>query len=100
LRVLYVTRVHTCALPISQFTHAKDLPQLLADCRRHRRCMSADCPECSRAGQRWFVAEVTGLPQDKTKALVSISIAFPKHRVPERSEERRVGKESRWTSEE
>ena len=45
--------------------------------------MSGACPECGRAIQRWFVAQVTKLPLSKSEQLTSISIAFPKHRVPE-----------------
>ena len=43
------------------FPEAKKLAKILARCKRRRRCMSGACPECGRAFQRWFVAEVKNL---------------------------------------
>lgn len=35
---------------------ARELADLIAGCREGHRCLSGACPECSRAGQRLFVA--------------------------------------------
>ncbi len=68
----------------SQFPETKNPAKVLAHCRPRRRCMSGACPECGRGLQRVFVAEVRKLAKgDGGRELVSISIAFPKHRVSE-----------------
>jgi hypothetical protein len=65
----------------SQFSEAKKLAKILARCKRRRRCMSGACPECGRAFQRWFVAEVVNLTSnDSPLDLIAVSIAFPHHR--------------------
>jgi hypothetical protein len=79
-RKRYIKRLRRFSL---QSPEARRLAKVLASCGRHHRCMSGACPECARAFQRWFVAEVTGLPLSKSEQLTSISIAFPKHRVPQ-----------------
>jgi len=66
----------------SQFPETKALAKTLARCKPRRRCMSGSCPECRRAFQRWFVAQVVDLagnadPDD----LNSASIIFEKHRT-------------------
>ena len=45
----------------SEFPEAKKLVDVLAQCKRRRRCMSGACPECGRAFQRWFVSRVAAL---------------------------------------
>jgi hypothetical protein len=68
----------------SEFPEAKELAKLLVRCKRRRRCMSGACPECGRAFQRFFVIEVKKLTKGESEQeLASISIAFPKYRVPE-----------------
>ena len=68
----------------SQFSEAAKLAKILARCKRRRRCMSGACPECGRAFQRFFVAEVSKLAKSTSQQeLASISIAFPKHRAAE-----------------
>jgi hypothetical protein len=63
---------------------AKELGRILARCKRRRRCMSGACPECCRAFQRFFAAEVSKLAASKSQQeLASISIAFPKRRTAE-----------------
>ena len=53
----------------SQFPEAAELAQILARCKRRRRCMSGACPECGRAFQRWFVAEVKNLASNDSPEL-------------------------------
>jgi len=43
------------------FPRATDLAERMAQCRPRHRCMSAACPECLRAFQRWFVCNVIKL---------------------------------------
>jgi hypothetical protein len=46
--------------------------------------MSGACPECGRAFQRWFVAQVTDLASNESSlGLIAVSIAFTKHRTAE-----------------
>jgi hypothetical protein len=60
---------------------AEKLADILARCKRRRRCMSAACPECGRAFQRWFVAQVMNLASNKKPLdLIAVSVAFPHHR--------------------
>ena len=53
-------------------------------CRPGKRCLSGACPECGRAFQRWFVHSTTALisASPPSGELVSVSIVFPKARVP------------------
>jgi hypothetical protein len=63
---------------------ADQLAKILARCKRRRRCMSGACPECGRAFQRWFVAEVKNLARNKSLlTFTALSIAFPRHRTAE-----------------
>jgi hypothetical protein len=66
-----------------QFPEAKKLANVLARCKRRRRCMSGACPECARAFQRWFVSQVVALATAETDDLNSISIVFVNHRTAE-----------------
>ena len=67
-----------------QFPEAAKLAKILARCKRRRRCMSGACPECGRAFQRWFVAEVKDLASNKSLlTFTALSIAFPRHRTAE-----------------
>jgi len=67
-----------------QFPEAAKLANILARCKRRRRCASGGCPECGRAFQRFFVSEVANLSARKSEQrLASVSIAFPKHRTAE-----------------
>ncbi len=67
-----------------QFPEAAKLAKILARCKRRRRCMSGACPECGRAFQRWFVAEVKDLASNKSLlTFTALSIAFPHHRTAE-----------------
>jgi hypothetical protein len=68
----------------SEFRGAKKLANVLARCKRRRRCMSGACPECGRAFQRWFVSRVLALAGNaETKDLNSTSIVFSNHRTAE-----------------
>ena len=61
-----------------QFPEAAKLAKILARCKRRRRCMSGACPECGRAFQRCFVAEVK---EPGEQARVEQTLASPQHRV-------------------
>ena len=68
----------------SQFPEAAELARILVRCKRGRRCASGACPECGRAFQRWFVAEVKNLASNESQPeLIAVSIAFPQHRAAE-----------------
>lgn len=43
------------------FPGAAELAERMTKCRPRQRCMSAACPECLRAYQRWFVSNLTKL---------------------------------------
>jgi hypothetical protein len=65
-----------------QLPEAAKLAKILARCKRRHRCMSGACPECGRAFQRWFVAELKDLASnDSLLDLIAVSIAFPHHRT-------------------
>jgi hypothetical protein len=67
-----------------QFPDAKALADTLAECKPGRRCMSGACPECARAFQRFFVAEVSNLAGNLNQdTLTSVSVIFQEHRKPE-----------------
>jgi hypothetical protein len=59
---------------------AEDLADLLDGCAPGNRCMSGACPECSRAIQRWFVANIRRLihasDRERRRKLVALSIVF------------------------
>ena len=77
----YIKRLRRFA---RQFPEAKNLADVLAPCKRRRRCMSGACPECGRAFQRWFVSQVVELAGNvDTEDLNSISIVFLNHRTAE-----------------
>jgi hypothetical protein len=77
----YIKRLRRFA---RQFPEANKLADVLARCKRRRRCMSGACPECGRAFQRWFVSQVVALAGDSgADGLNSISVIFLKHRTPE-----------------
>ena len=77
----YVKRLRRFA---RQFPEAKKLANVLARCKRRRRCMSGACPECGRAFQRWFVSQVGELAGNANpNHLNSISIVFLNHRTAE-----------------
>ena len=60
---------------------AEKLADILARCKRRRRCTSGACPECGRAFQRWFVSQVMNLASyENSRQLIAVSIAFPHHR--------------------
>jgi hypothetical protein len=66
----------------SKIPEAAKLAKILARCKRLYRCMSGACPECGRAFQRWFVAQVMNLASNKKSLdLIAVSIAFPDHRT-------------------
>jgi hypothetical protein len=59
---------------------ADELASLLDDCEPNDRCMSAACPECSRAIQRWYTANVTALLESDLvtgREAVALSLVFP-----------------------
>jgi hypothetical protein len=65
----------------SKIPEAAKLAKILARCKRRHRCMSGACPECGRAFQRWFVAQVINLASyENSLQLIAVSIAFPHHR--------------------
>jgi hypothetical protein len=67
-----------------QFPEAAELANILARCKPRRRCKSGACPECGRAFQRFFVAEVITLASnDSSLQLTAVSIAFQKDRTAE-----------------
>jgi hypothetical protein len=76
-----------CARRLRRFKltpEALKLAARLKACRPGKRCKSGACPECGRAFQRWFVHSTTALisASDNSGDLVSVSIVFPKARVP------------------
>lgn len=80
-RKSYVRRLRRFA---HQFPEAKKLANVLARCKRRRRCMSGACPECGRAFQRWFVSRVVVLTDNAdTEELNSVSVVFSHHRAAE-----------------
>jgi hypothetical protein len=66
-----------------RFPEAKKLANILARCKRRRRCMSGACPECGRAFQRWFVSQVAALADSGADGLNSTSIVSLNHRTAE-----------------
>lgn len=54
----------------------------LEKCAPDHRCLSGACPECLRAYQRWFVAEVSGLLQQENRPFRVVSVV-PQHSTPE-----------------
>ena len=65
-----------------QLPEAAKLAEILARCKRRRRCASGACPECGRAFQRFFVSEVKDLASNESLLkLTAVSIAFPRHRT-------------------
>ena len=65
----------------TQIPEAPKLAKILARCKSRHRCMSGACPECGRAFQRWFVAQVMNPASNKKPLdLIAVSIAFPHHR--------------------
>jgi hypothetical protein len=54
----------------------------LEACAPDQRCLSGACPECHRAYQRWFVAEVNGLLQSENRSFRVVSIV-PQDSTPE-----------------
>jgi hypothetical protein len=74
-RKRYIKRLRHFA---PEFPDAEELANTLDGCKPGRRCMSAACPECGGAIQRWFVAEVVNLTSnDSPLELIAVSIAFP-----------------------
>jgi hypothetical protein len=76
-----------CAKRLRRFKlspQALNLAARLKACRPGKRCKSGACPECGRAFQRWFVHSTTALisASGSSGDLVSVSIVFPKARVP------------------
>jgi hypothetical protein len=76
-----------CAKRLRRFKlspEALELATRLKACRPTERCQSGACPECGRAFQRWFVHSISALisASDSSSDLVSVSIVFPKARVP------------------
>jgi hypothetical protein len=76
-----------CAKRLRRFKlspEALKLAARLKACRPGDRCQSGACPECGRAFQRWFVHSTTALisASNNSGDLVSVSIVFPKARVP------------------
>jgi hypothetical protein len=68
----------------AEFPETEQLANILARCKKRRRCMSGACPECGRAFQRWFVAQVTDLARNESSLdLIAVSIAFANHRTAE-----------------
>jgi hypothetical protein len=65
------------------YPEAAPLADVLARCKRRRRCMSGACPECCRAVQRWFVEQAQTLADATSYPLISISLAFAEQRVPQ-----------------
>jgi hypothetical protein len=63
---------------------ALKLAARLKACRPGKRCNSGACPECGRAFQRWFVHSTSALisASRTTGELASVSVVFPKARVP------------------
>ena len=59
------------------------LADLLESCREDRRCLSAACPECSRAFQRWFVSVADSVVRAKGDWWV-VSVVWRDHRFAER----------------
>jgi hypothetical protein len=77
----YIRRLRRFA---RQFPEAKNLAKILVRCKRRRRCMNGACPECTRAFQRWFVAQVVDLAGNTdSDDLHSASIIFSNHRTQE-----------------
>ena len=50
------------------FEGAEDLAEILLPCRPDHRCGSGACPQCARAMQRWFVAQIVKLSRLDIKA--------------------------------
>jgi hypothetical protein len=74
-RIRYVKRLRRFA---SQFPEATALANLLGRCKPRRRCKSGACPECARAFQRWYVAQVASLADEhNVDQLIRISLVFP-----------------------
>jgi hypothetical protein len=76
-----------CAKRLRRFKltpQALKLAARLKACRPGKRCKSGACPECGRAFQRFFVHSTTALISASSNSgdLVSVSIVFPKARVP------------------
>jgi hypothetical protein len=76
-----------CAKRLRRFKltpEALEIEARLKGCRPGERCNSGACPECGRAFQRWFVHSTTALISSSSSSgnLVSVSIVFPKARVP------------------
>jgi hypothetical protein len=61
---------------------ALQLADLLESCREDRRCLSAACPECSRAFQRWFVSVADSVVWAKGDWWV-VSVVWRDHRFEE-----------------
>ena len=77
-RKRYIKRLRRFTPKIPKAEH---LAGVLARCKPRRRCMSAACPECGRAFQRWFVSQVMNLASyENSRQLIAVSIAFPHHR--------------------
>lgn len=54
----------------------------LQSCTADRRCLSGACPECLRAYQRWFVAEVNSVLEAENRSYRIISVV-PQDKKPE-----------------
>ena len=68
----------------AEFPEADQVADILARCKKRRRCMSGACPECGRAFQRWFVGQVTDPASNESSLdLIAVSIAFANHRTAE-----------------
>jgi hypothetical protein len=58
------------------------LADILENCSKKHRCLSAACPVCSRAFQRWFVSAASSIVSRKKQWHVA-SLVWRAHRFPE-----------------